>query len=102
MTTTTDHHSIDDELIDRGVLRLSTIATAVGLGLLTGAVLFVATLFLALRDGPGAGPHLALLGQYFPGYSVTVLGSLVGFFYAFVVGGIAGFLLSAVYNRLAR
>ena len=55
-----------------------------------------------LRDGPGAGPHLSLLSQYFPGYSVTILGSLVGFFYAFVVGAAAGTLVSAIYNRLAR
>jgi len=100
--TTTEQHSLDDELIDRGVLRLSTFATAVGLGLLIGVVLFVATVFLALRDGPDASPHLGLLSQYFPGYSVTILGSLVGFFYAFLVGAIAGFLLSGIYNRLAR
>jgi hypothetical protein len=100
--TTTEHHSIDDELIDRGVLRLNTVATALGVGLLNGMVLFIATLFLALRDGPDAGPHLSLLSQYFPGYTVTVLGSLVGFFYAFLLGAFAGFLLSATYNRLAR
>lgn len=99
---TADQHSLEDDLIDRGVLRLNTFATAVGLGLLTGVVLFVATVFLALRDGRDAGPHLGLLSQYFPGYSVTILGSVVGFFYAFLAGATAGFLLSAIYNRLAR
>jgi hypothetical protein len=89
-------------LIDRSVLRLNTLATAIGIGLLCGAVLFVATLFLALRDGPAAGPHLGLLAQYFPGYSVTVLGSFVGLVYAFVVGGLVGYLLTSIYNRLAR
>jgi hypothetical protein len=100
--TDPNRHSIDDDLIDRSLLRLNTVATAVGLGLLFGAVLFVTTLFLALRDGPYAGPHLGLLGQYFPGYSVTVLGSFVGFVYAFVLGATAGFILSALYNRLTR
>ena len=100
--TTTDQHTLEDELIDRGVLRLSTVATGIGIGLLGGVLLFVATMFLALRDGPGAGPHLSLLAQYFPGYSVTILGSFVGFFYAFVIGATAGTLLSAIYNRLAR
>lgn len=99
---TTEHHTVDDELIERGVLRINTVATAVGLGLLHGVVLFVATLFLALRDGSAAGPHLGLLGQYFPGYSVSVLGSVVGFVYAFIVGAFAGFLLSTIYNRLTR
>jgi hypothetical protein len=100
--TEPNQHSLDDDLIDRSILRLNTIATAVGLGMLFGVVLFVTTLFLALRDGEYAGPHLGLLGQYFPGYSVTILGSVVGFFYAFLVGGTAGFVLSAVYNRLTR
>ena len=100
--TTSDQKSLEDRLIDRSVLRVNTLATAVGIGLLCGAVLFVATLFLALRDGPTAGPHLGLLSQYFPGYSVTILGSFVGFFYAFLVGGSAGYLLTSIYNRLAR
>ena len=100
--TNPNQHSLDEDLIDRSLLRLNTIATAVGLGMLFGVVLFVTTLFLALRDGAYAGPHLGLLGQYFPGYSVTVFGSVVGFFYAFVVGATAGFLLSSIYNRLTR
>jgi len=100
--TTPDQKSLDDRLIDRSVLRLNTLATAIGIGLLWGMVLFVATLFLALRDGAAAGPHLGLLSQYFPGYSVTILGSFVGLFYAFLVGGVAGYLLTSIYNRLAR
>ena len=99
---TTDQHSLDDELIDRSLLRLNTFATAVGLGLLFGSLLFVGTLVLALRDGSTAGPHLGLLGQYFPGYSVTILGAFVGFVYAFLVGAAAGHILSWLYNRLAR
>lgn len=99
---TTDQHSIDDELIDRTVLSMNSRATAIGFGLLCGSVLFIATMFLVLRDGPGAGPHLSLLGQYFPGYSVSILGAFVGFVYGFIVGGAAGHLLSAIYNRLAR
>jgi len=99
---TTDQHSIDDELIDRSLLRLNTFATAIGFGMLCGAVLFVATIFLALRDGPNAGPHLGLLSQYFPGYSVSILGAFVGFFYAFLLGAAAGHVLSAIYGRLAK
>lgn len=92
----------DDELIDRSLMRLNAAATAIGAGLLFGLLLFSITIFLALRDGPTAGPHLSLLGQYFPGYSVTVLGSVVGFVYAALVGGVAGYLLAAITNRLTR
>lgn len=92
----------DDELIDRSLMRLNAAATAVGAGLLFGLLLFAVTIFLALRDGPAAGPHLGLLGQYFPGYSVTIVGSLVGFVYAAAVGGVAGYLLASITNRLTR
>jgi len=95
-------HSLEEELVDRALLRLNAVATSVGLGLLAGVVLFVTTLVLALRDGPYAGPHLGLLSQYFPGYSVTVIGSFVGFVYAFIVGAAAGYVLSSIYNRLTR
>lgn len=94
--------SLDDELIDRSLLRLNTVATAVGFGLLTGATLFVTTLVLALRDGPSAGPHLGLLGQYLPGYAVSVVGSVVGLVYGSVGGAAAGYLVSSIYNRLTR
>jgi hypothetical protein len=100
--TKTDQHSLEEELVDRALLRLNAVATAVGLGLLAGVVLFVTTLVLALRDGPYAGPHLGLLSAYFPGYSVTVVGSFVGFVYAFIVGAAAGYILSSIYNRLTR
>ncbi len=100
--TKPDQHSLEEELIDRALLRMNAVATSVGLGLLGGVVLFVTTLVLALRDGPAAGPHLGLLSQYFPGYSVTVVGAFVGFVYAFAVGAAAGFVLSSVYNRLTR
>jgi len=92
----------DDELIDRSLMRLNAAATAIGSGLLFGLLLFGVTIFLALRDGPAAGPHLGLLSQYFPGYSVTVFGSLVGFVYAALIGGAAGFLLASITNRLTR
>lgn len=100
--TTSNQRSLDDRLIDRSILRMNTVATAVGIGMLCGVVLFAATIWLALRNGPFAGPHLGLLSQYLPGYSVTVVGAFVGAFYAFLIGGAAGYLLSSIYNRLSR
>ena len=73
---------------------------AVGLALAVG--LFAATNILILRGGPVIGPHLSLLGWYFPGYSVTVGGSLIGAVYAFVAGYGLGLAIATVYNRLAR
>lgn len=99
---TSEQRTVENQLIEQRVLRLNAIASALGLGLLCGVTLFLATMFLALRGGPWTGEHLGLLSQYFPGYTVSVGGSFLGFFYAFIVGGAAGHLLAWIYNRLAR
>jgi hypothetical protein len=91
----------EEQLIEQTVLRMSSRASGLGVGLLCGLGLFLATLILAVRGGPWTGDHLGLLSQFFPGYSVTVGGAFIGFLYAFAVGGAAGYLLSAVYNRFA-
>jgi len=73
----------------------------IAVGLLMGLGLFIATNFLVLKGGEPVGPRLALLSVYFPGYSVSFLGSLVGFVYLFVIGyGIARGIVT-IYNRLA-
>jgi hypothetical protein len=82
------------------IQRLNARAWGIAVGLLGGVGLFVATNILVLRGGPNPGAHLMLLGQYFPGYTVTFLGSMVGFVYMFVLGYMLGRLIGTVYNRL--
>lgn len=89
--------------------RLDRFACGVSLGLIAGIGLFVATLVLILRGGAIVGPHLDLLGQFFPGYRVTVLGLFLGLAYGcaagFVVGWTAAFLRNAIlfaYMALTR
>jgi hypothetical protein len=91
-----------EDQIKRTVIKLNVMSTGIIFGILAGFGLFIATIWLVIKGGPNPGPHLALLNQYFPGYSVTWSGSLIGFFYAFIVGLISGALLGAVYNRLTR
>jgi hypothetical protein len=71
------------------------------LGLAAGGVIFLATVFLVIKGGPVVGPHLMLLGVYFPGYTVTFAGSLIGFAYGFMLGFVAGWLTAWIYNRVA-
>ena len=82
------------------ILRLNARAWGIAVGLLCGVGLFLATNVLVLRGGPNVGEHLSLLGQYFPGYSVTFVGSIIGFIYMFVLGYALGRLVGLVYNRL--
>jgi hypothetical protein len=77
-------------------------AWAIAAGLVSGLFLGLATLLLVLRGGPTVGAHLGLLSVYLPGYAVTYVGSVVGFFYAFVIGGAAGWMVGRLYNLFAR
>jgi hypothetical protein len=81
------------------VLRLNASALGLVLGLLCGISLFIATNWLVIKGGDPVGPHLALLSQYFIGYRVSFVGSLIGFLYAFVIGGLGGVLIGWIYNR---
>jgi hypothetical protein len=95
----------DDELqrIAAGEVPLPVNAAALSIaaGLVAGLALFGATNWLLLRGGPNPGPHLALLSQYFYGYSVSFVGSLIGFAWAFGLAGAATYGGAWIYNRVA-
>jgi len=92
----------EEEQIEKAVSQLNAKLLGMVLGFLLGLGLFLTTNFLVLKGGPNVGAHLGLLGQYFPGYRVTFLGSLIGFVYAFILGFVIGAVLGAVYNKVAR
>ena len=95
-----------DEILMTRLLRLNAVVQGLVTGIVVGLVIFVATNWLIIKDAIGpegelpVGPHLSLLGQYFIGYRVTSLGSLVGFGYGFFSGFVAGYLVSTMYNWL--
>lgn len=72
----------------------------IALGSVCGLGLFVATIVLVLRNDANLGEHLGLLRIYFPGYTVSWFGSVVGFVYAFVGGYAAGRTMATIYNRV--
>ena len=88
------------EIVQTRVIHLNAAVQGLVTGLLGGLVVFLATNWLILKGGEVVGPHLALLGQFFIGYRVTFLGSLVGFGYAFAIGCIIGYLVARIYNRI--
>ncbi len=92
----------EEEELTRAVARVNGVMMGAVLGLLFGGGLFLATNALVLQGGPDPGPHLGLLSQYFPGYTVTFVGSFIGFGYAFAVGFVSGLFVGLVYNKLAR
>lgn len=87
--------------LESAMSRLRASVMAVVFGLVGGGGLFLATAWLLLRGGDPVGPHLALLGNYFPGFEVTWGGSLVGFAYGALVGAAGGWSLAWLYNWIA-
>jgi hypothetical protein len=96
-----DEKAIDKIVLTR-LMHLNAPILGVVTGLVLGGVIFVATIFLLIKGGEVVGPHLALLGQFFIGYSVTLGGSFIGLAYGFVTGFIIGCVVAVLYNWLAN
>lgn len=90
-----------DTIIMWALAKLDVVAFVTASAAICGTGLLALTLFLVIKGAPPGipvGPHLAHLAVFFPGYSVTPVGALIGGLYAGVVGGVAGFLLATFWN----
>jgi hypothetical protein len=96
--------SVDEteQILERAVLRLNANILGIVLGILTGLGIFIATNFLILKGGEVVGPHLGLLRAFFPFYSVTFVGSVLGFVYGLICGYLAGFIIASIYNLVVK
>ena len=97
-----------EEKLFSAVLKLNFKILGLVLGLLLGLAIFIATNWLVIKGGhigPGGeyvvGPHLQLLSQFFIGYKVSFLGSIIGFFYGFALGTLCGAATGWIYNKIA-
>lgn len=77
---------------------LHRLALGVAVGIVVSALLFLMTLGLVVKGGYPVGPNLALLGQYFFGYTVTFPGAFVGLFWGFVTGFLCGYGFALLRN----
>ena len=78
--------------------RIDQLGLAAALGSVVGLLTFAATLWLIITGGQDRGPGLQLLGQYFPGYSITVNGAFIGMAYSFFWGFLFGWLFAYLRN----
>jgi hypothetical protein len=99
------HEEKLEDVVRTRLLRLNATVQALVVGIVAGLIIFVATNWLVLQGGhigPEGerivGPHLSLLSQFFVGYRVTFLGSLIGFAYGFVCGFVVGYFVARIYN----
>ena len=87
-----------DELLDDTFPKLDPLALGLSLGIVAGLGLLVATLWLVQGGGDVSGETLTLLAQFFPGYQVTAVGSLIGFGYGFFTGFALGWVYAFLRN----
>jgi len=81
---------------------LAPVALGVAAGTVLGIGIFLATIILVIRGGAVVGPNLALLAQYFVGYTVTWGGAFLGLAYGFLVGFLAGYSFATIRNGIVR
>lgn len=89
---------VPDEVLIQAFARLDKLALGLAMGLISSLAIFFATIFLLIKGGNQIGPNLALLGQFFIGYTVTWKGSMIGAGYGFVFGFMLGWLIALLRN----
>ena len=101
--TGVQRHDLEDLLqtaVREAFAKLDRVALGLSIGSTAGVLFFLATLVLVLKGGDVIGPRLGLLSQYFPGYRVSVSGSLLALAYGFVLGFVAGWAFAFLRNVL--
>lgn len=90
------------EVVRKAIVRLRARVMALVCGLVGGTGLFLVTVWHILRSEVRPAPNLGLLDNYFPGYSVSWPGALLGFVYGAVTGAVIGWVVSWLYNLVAN
>jgi len=80
-------------------MKLNVAAFAIAFGLWWGVGLFIATWWLIATGGAPSEP--TIIEGFYPGYSFTLTGSLIGLVWGLACGTICGGILAVLYNYLA-
>lgn len=88
----------DKAILMAAFARFDPVALAVAMGSVFALLLYLATAVLLLQGGDVVGPHLALIGIYLPGYSVSWTGGLVGAVYFWLIGAVIGTVIAVLWN----
>lgn len=87
-------------ILKPAILRLSAIPLGVAIGAAIGGALFLSTSFLVIRGTAENSVHAALLGNYLPGYTVSIMGGLLGAAELFTLVFLSCVTLAIIYNKV--
>jgi hypothetical protein len=79
------------------VMRLKVLSLALATGIVFGVGCFLTTLIINVQGGGG---HLYMMHRMWPGYFVSVGGSILALVYGFIYGFIFGGVLAWLYNSI--
>ena len=91
-----------DEAFARAFMKIDPIAFGISIGVVSGLLIFLVTLFVGVRQIDELIYFLYLLNQYFPGYDVNFGGSLIGLVYGFIAGFVFGWGIISLRNFVIR
>ncbi|MEM6703581.1 MAG: glycosyltransferase family A protein [Acidobacteriota bacterium] len=95
---------LDGDRLDRAMqlafAKYDPVALGGAVGTVLSSGLFLATAFLLVRDGAGAGPNLSLLGHYLIGFETSWPGALIGAAEALALGFAFGWALAQAINAV--
>ena len=92
----------DNPVLKPSVLRLHGLSLGMAIGAVAALGLFASTAWLVIRGTAGESVHAALLSNYIPGYSVSILGGLLGALELFAFVFVGCMLLALVYNKMVE
>jgi hypothetical protein len=81
-------------------MKFKPLALGLSLGIVWGCALFITT-WLSYFTGYGKSMLEVLAGSIYPGYTISPVGSVLGFFYGFADLTIMGVLVGWIYNKIA-
>jgi L-asparagine transporter-like permease len=94
-------YSSADKLTLNLFATFDTLAFVIASACVAALVMFLATaVLLVIGPAPGhpVGPHLSALTPFWPGFSVSWIGAIVGAFYAAIGGGLVGLAVAVFWN----
>jgi hypothetical protein len=82
--------------MEENKMKLSIKATSLAVAIVWGIGLFLLTWWIILFDGASTAPNI--ISKIYRGYTITPIGSCVGFLWAFIDGAFGGACIAWIYN----